>query len=208
MSAARQHVACSCDAAAAHIIGRRRTADGIGIALWSDATITGTFGHAIKGLPLRAPTSDVAARRTAAWLFAGEVALYDLDECATLYRAALAVARRAGDPGDVRSEVERLLEPRLVFAWETTASDRDGRWTEQTARLDRMRWPGVVVGRTRAGYEVFYERRCTRLTQRADETRVIVDVIHETSGFRCGDARTLTKFLLSINVLSSKGGEA
>lgn len=180
------------------VIARRRTADNIGVALWSGGEITATFGHAIKGLPLRpAAGASLELRLRAGWLFAGEVELYDFDECATLYKAALTIARRGGDPGDVRAEFARLIEPKIRFAWVTTAADRDGCWTEQTARLDRMRWPGVVVGRTRDGYEVFYERRVRHLTREATP-RVVEDCVHETSGFRCGDQRALTKFLLSI----------
>ncbi len=186
---------CSCGDRSTHVVARRRTADDVGIALWSDATITHYFGHAIKGLPARKPATDAQVRIGAAWLFAGEVGMYDLDECALLYKAALTIARRGGDPGDVRAEFARLAEPKIRFAWVTTETDRGGRWAAQTARLDRMRWPGVVVGRTRDGYELLYEKRLTRLTH---DSRTIVVVVHETSGFRFGDQRALTKFLLSI----------
>lgn len=189
---------CPCGDHGTHVVARRRTADGIGIALWSNATITGFFGHALKGLPTRSAPSDASARRDAMWLFAGEVGLYDLEECAVLYKAALTVARRGGLPGDVRAEFARLSEPKIRFAWVTTATDRDGRWTEQTARLDRMRWPGVIIGRTRAGYEVLYERRFTRLTH---DSRTVVGYVHETSGFRCGDQRALVKFLLEMRAV-------
>ncbi len=199
--------ACSCGDRSTHVVARRRTADDVGIALWSDATITHYFGHAIKGLPARKPATDAQARISAAWLFAGEVGMFDLDECALLYKAALTVARRGGDPGDVRAEFARLTEPKIRFAWVTTEADRDGRWVEQMARLDRMRWPGVVVGRNRDGYEVLYERRVTCVS-RDGSTQVIVDHIHETSGFRCGDQRALAKFLLSIAARYSKGGES
>lgn len=195
---------CHCGDRNPHVVARRRTADGIGIALWSNATVTGFFGHALKGFPTRSAAVDAAAaRRDAMWLFAGEVEAYDLEECAVLYKAALTVARRGGIPGDVRAEFARLNEPKIRFAWVTTVADRDGRWVEQTARLDRMRWPGVVIGRTRAGYEVLYERRFTRLTH---DSRTVVGVVHETSGFRCGDQRALVRFLLSTIASSLKDG--
>lgn len=195
---------CPCGEQSTHVVARRRTADGAGIALWSDGTITLYFGHAIKGLPVRKPATEARVRIDAMWLFAGEVEAYDLDECALLYKAALTIARRGGNPGDVRAEIARLTEPKIRFAWVTTEADRDGRWTEQTARLDRMRWPGVVVGRTRDGYEVFYERRVRHITRDA-APRVVEDCIHETSGFRCANQRALIEFLFSIAATTKRG---
>lgn len=179
---------CSCGESANHIVARRRTADDSGIAVWCDGAITLTFGHGVKGLPVRAPKSveQTALRRRAADLFAGDVCLYALDECATLYRAALAVAKRGGMPGDVRAECARLAEPKIRFAWATLEADNRGDWVVQCTRLDRFRWPGVAIWRTRSCYEVMHEYRGSR-----GET-------YSTTGVTFSNQRALVEHLFSI----------
>jgi len=179
---------CSCGEHDNHVVRRCRTADDTGIAIWSNGAITLTFGHAIKGLPLRAPKSDEQAqlRRDAARLFAGEVSLYSLEECADLYKAALTVAKRGGLPGDVRAEFARISEPTIRFAWTTLETDRRGDWVVQCARLDRFRWPGVAIWRTRSHYEVLYVTRRPH-----GET-------YSEAGLLFRDQRALTKHLFSL----------
>lgn len=180
--------ACSCGEQTLHVVARCRTADDAGIAIWSNGAITLTFGHLIKGLPIRQPKSaeQTALRRDAARLFAGEVCLYNLDELPDLYKAALAVAKRGGLPGDVRAEFARITEPSVRFAWTTIEADNRGDWVVQCARLDRMRWPGVAIWRTRSHYEVVYAHRGSR-----DET-------YSSRGLRFKDQRALTKHLFSL----------
>ena len=180
--------ACSCGEHDNHVVRRCRTADDTGLAIWSNGAITLTFGHAIKGLPLRAPKSaeQTRLRRDAARLFAGEVSLYSLEECADLYKAALTVAKRSGLPGDVRAEFARLSEPTIRFAWSTLEADNRGDWVVQYTRLDRMRWPGIAIWRTRSHYEVMHSIRGSR-----GET-------YSTTGLLIRDQRALTKHLFSL----------
>lgn len=179
---------CSCGESAKHVVRRCRTADDVGIAVWSDGAITLTFGHAVKGLPLRAPKSaeQTRLRIGAASLFAGEASLYSLEECADLYKAALIVAKRNGIPGDVRAEFARITEPKIRFLWTTIESDNRGDWVVQYTRLDRIRWPGVAIWRTRSHYEVVHAVRGSR------------DKTYSSSGIRFADQRALTKHLFSL----------
>lgn len=146
---------CSCGDPEAHVVGRRRSSDGVSVLLWSDGSVT-SWAEALPGVPVRRPrtaeTREAVLR--AGWLFLDEVCLYEQDEFGALYRACEAVARRGGLPGDARSEVARLLEPRVALRFVTTAADMRGDWTEQWSSLYRGHWPGLAVLRTRAGYEV------------------------------------------------------
>lgn len=194
MQTETQH--CSCGCATRHKMATRKTFDEIVVLLWSDGSITG-WVNALRGVPVRRPRSAEARQRAvqAGWLLMGVVELYTLEELPDLYRACENVARNP--QRTVADEFERLRESTIAFVWETTATDRDGRWTEQTARLDRMRWPSIVILRTRSGYELFYEQHATQLS--GDESRRVVrDAIHTPSGFRCGNLHDLCTHLMSL----------
>lgn len=189
-----QSIPCSCGHAERHVLARRQTFDERHLDLWSDGSITNYFGQHLHGLPTgRSPSRE---KLDAGWLFMGWVELFNFDEAPMLWRAALTVAKRGGQPGDVRDEFARLAEPRIHFQWTTTMGDRDGRWTEQQCRLDRFRWPGVAVFRDRSGYQVWYVDRVTALNRQALKM-VQEEVVRET-GPRFTNLRDLTKFLYSI----------
>jgi hypothetical protein len=179
---------CTCGEHDNHVVRRCRTADDAGLAIWSDGAITLTFGHSVKGLPLRSAKSaqQTQLRRDAARLFAGEVCLYSLEECADLYKAALAVAKRGGLPGDVRAEFARIVEPTIRFAWTTLEADNRGDWVVQCTRLDRLRWPGVAIWRTRSHYEVVHAIRGSHGES------------YSTTGLKFTDQRAITKHLFSL----------
>lgn len=129
------------------IVARRTTVDSFPVVLWSDGAVTGVFGHALPGVPVTRPRTaesrDSALR--AGWLFMGEVELYEKTELPALYAACRQVAKRGGDPGDVRALLARDARPTLRPMWAVTSADRDGRATERVWRLPRLMWPGLVV---------------------------------------------------------------
>lgn len=155
---------CSCGCAERHVVTKRLTSDGIGVMLWSTGMVSGRF-ETLPGVPARRPrTAEGQAKAMAAGhLFMGLVELYDLVELPDLYEACERVARRGGVPGDVGLELEAMARPErsLYLRFETTCGDARGQWVEQVAVLDRIRWPGLVVCRTRAGYQVFAETYAT-----------------------------------------------
>jgi hypothetical protein len=147
---------CSCGEREHHPIAQRSTADGIRVVLWSDGSVTGGMGAGLHGVPIRRPKTAEAvqmARRTGE-LFIDAATLYNHDELGPLYAAAEKTARRGGAPGDLRAEASRAQKPRMTLKFTTTSTDNRGDWTEQVAQLDRMRWPGLAVFRTRSGYEL------------------------------------------------------
>ena len=88
---------------AATVIATRKTFDGVIVKVWSDGGISGCLGGSFPGVPMRCRGG--ADRIAAAWLFAGEVELYDVAELSALYSASLKTARKGGYPGDVRRAV-------------------------------------------------------------------------------------------------------
>ena len=190
-----QSIPCSCGHSERHVLARRQTFDERHLDLWSDGSITNYFGQHLHGLPTgRSPSRE---KLDAGWLFMGEVELFNFDEAPNLWRAALTVAKRGGQPGDVRDEFARLAEPRIHFQWTTIRGDRDGRWTEQRCALDRFRWPGVAVFRDRSGYQVVAIEHVTALS-RDENPRVIHDWVADDMGPRFTNLRDLTKFLYSF----------
>lgn len=83
---------CSCGVAEDHVVGRRRTADGYQVALWSDGALTLGFAHqyAIRGA--RGPARHVAL--SAGWSVLGDVELYDAAEVRDLAHQRRRAARR------------------------------------------------------------------------------------------------------------------
>lgn len=154
-------IPCSCGEGSAHVVGRRRTADGVDVYLWSDGAISGSLGYKLPGVPMRRPRTQDGrnAALRAGRLLLGEVELWDVADVPDLYRAAERVARNFGLPGDVR----RLMRPAQSFPlrWSVTRADRDGLPAERQAILPRLRWPGLAVidycggpGSARGRYEL------------------------------------------------------
>ncbi len=136
---------CSCGTSTPHVIARRMTADGIGVALHHDGAVTGRFGSGLEGVPVARPRTREARELAlrVGWLFAGEVSLYDYSELGLLYAACRWAAAHDGLPGTVRS---RMAKPaRLTPVWTVVSADRDGRPTCRYWRLPRLISPGTVV---------------------------------------------------------------
>jgi hypothetical protein len=77
---------CSCGCTEAHVIARRKTFDGIAVQLWSDGAVTCGINTYVAMAPRSAHGRRNAVK--AAWLMAGEVALYDHAELRGLVLAA------------------------------------------------------------------------------------------------------------------------
>lgn len=157
---------CSCGAANAHIIMRRRTADGFEINLWENGAVTGVLGIGFRGVPVRRPKSPeaIAEAKKAGALLLGEVCLYDADELPVVYEAATRAARIDNMPGTLRRLLRkrRARQGRVALRWTVTEADRDGAPRERVCRLPRLRWPGLVVfdfcggpGSRRGRYRLF-----------------------------------------------------
>lgn len=136
-----QEIARLVEADEATVIARRKTSDGKLVLLWSDGSISGAMSYQIKGVPM---TKDTQV----GWLFVSEVELYSYAELPALYKAAKWAAKRNGNHGDVRARVGKLLTPKpmkLKPIWTVVSTDRDGKPTDRYWKLDRVRWPGLVV---------------------------------------------------------------
>lgn len=140
---------CTCGKTTPHTIATRTTFDGIIVHMWDDGAITGALGVGLRGVPLRRPSTPEAVHRArvAGRLLLGDCCLYSADELGELYAAAERAARLDGLPGTMRrilrERQDRKARPKLT--WIVTSADRDGRPVERTARLPRLRWPGMVI---------------------------------------------------------------
>lgn len=181
---------CTCGDSESHTIARRITADGYHVLLHDQGGITGLMGFTIRGVPFACPRSPdgVALALRAGWLFLGEVCLYELAELPALYAAARKVAARHGLPGDLRAEMAREREPRILLQWQVMHADRDGRPTVRVARLPRLRWPGTYVWHESGRYEVM---------RQLSASRGQADVALATTGASFATQRDLFAWLLS-----------
>lgn len=150
---------CSCGADKPHVIASRRTADGTQVEVWDDGAVTGGYGMALPGVPVVRPRTDDARREAlaAAWMLAGDVALYDLAEVPALYATARKVAQAGGGAAEFHAALRDAQEtparaPALRLQWQTYETDATGRPTVRVAILDRMRWPGLAVWHERGRY--------------------------------------------------------
>ena len=150
---------CSCGADKPHVIASRRTADGTQVEVWDDGAVTGGYGMALPGVPVVRPRTDDARREAlaAAWMLAGDVALYDLAEVPALYATARKVAQAGGGVAEFHAALRDAQEtparaPALRLQWQTYETDATGRPTVRVAILDRMRWPGLAVWHERGRY--------------------------------------------------------
>ncbi|MEG7973049.1 hypothetical protein, partial [Listeria monocytogenes] len=79
------------------------------------------------------------------------------------------------------------MEPRVRLHFSSTMGDSRGDWVEQWAVLDRFRWPGLAVLRTRARYE---------LLQQVSGSGGYES--YTTTGFRFANRRELVQHLLRV----------
>src|SRR5690606_5589434 len=144
---------CSCGEIKNHIIGRRQTADGKHIYLWSTGELTWVMGFLVRGSAR--PKSEAQRREAlcAGWLVLGDVCLYDQSEIKVLVRAARWAAKRDGMPGTMRARILANKAPRTVANWTVLQTDRDGRPTLR-AWIVRI---GVAVWHERGKYAIMYE---------------------------------------------------
>jgi hypothetical protein len=184
-----------------HVVARRQTADGMPIEIWHDGAITGRLGRAIPGVPVARPRSSrgVELARAAASLVAGDVEIRTLAEVPRLVAYARRVAARGGTPGDLRQAFFAADRPILTLAWEVYAADRDGAPTVRVARLDRIRWPGLVVWHERGRYELLALRRGCAVGARSREAL-------EDTGFSFSSQRALVDHL--FRTIGSAGAVA
>lgn len=183
---------CTCGDPTPHIIARRTTADGIGIEIWHDGAITGRMGFKLQGVPVARPrtASAVLLAQATAALFAGDVELYAADELGRLYECARRVAARGGLPGDLRAAFHQDDGPSVRLDWDVYATDRTGTATVRVARLDRIRWPGLVVWHERGRYELLVLRRGFAPGVRSSEAL-------ESTGFSFDSQRDLCAHLFT-----------
>jgi hypothetical protein len=185
--------ACTCGEFAPHIIARRKTADDIAVEFWHDGAITGRMGFKLPGVPVVRPRTDaaVSAARAVASLVAGQVELHELAELPRLVDCARRVAARGGSPGDLRAAFAATGERSLTLTWDIYATDRTGKPTVRVAKLDRIRWPGLVVWHERGRYELLALRNGTALGAHNREA------LH-TTGFSFESQRALFAHLFSL----------
>jgi hypothetical protein len=184
------------EASKPEVVAKRKTADGKRVVLWSDGSISGRMGYQLKGVPM---TKNPLTPRGVGWLFMSEVELYDSSELSKLYKAAKKVAKRGGNPGDVRREVGKLLKKgkapkRPKIRWEVTQTDARGNPIERVWVPSRFQWPGIVVydhvnrGSRHGGrYEVMTRVSGSRNTYR-------------TTGMAFGKLADVFKYLDSVRV--------
>lgn len=156
-----ENLACSCGETKAHTIGRRLTADGKSVLLWSDGSLTWALGYAIKGSAFPRTADQRRRALVAGWLVIGEVCLRNADEVSDLVKAARWVAERSGLPGDVRKRFHAMHAPKgMVPTWTVLAADRDGKPTTRVWKLPRLGgWARLAVWHERGVYEVMREER-------------------------------------------------
>jgi len=116
---------CSCGTTEQHVVARRLTSDGYGVALWCDGAVTGRFGNALPGVPIVRPRklASVEQARRAGWLFVGDVGIHALSELGPLYAACRWAAERDGLPGSVRTRLGQLQQPSLTPVWQVLSAE-------------------------------------------------------------------------------------
>lgn len=127
------------------VIARRRAYDGTKVLLWSDGSVTGPLGYALKGVTLVRPRSKKAKSLalTAGWMFMGSVELYDVDELGAFYNACRWAAKNEKPVGDARALADARAS--LVPSWEVTRARRDGTPTQRVWRVSRLMVPTRLV---------------------------------------------------------------
>lgn len=139
--------------ASEEVISKGKTADGVGVTLWSDGAVTGRMGYALKGVPIVRPKTQ--AKRDAAiragFMLMSDLTLYDASELGAAYKAYRWAADRNKNHGQARARFsDGGKKPKgkvsgLKPKWTVLSADRDGKSTERVWRLPRIRWPGLVV---------------------------------------------------------------
>jgi hypothetical protein len=185
---------CSCGEPDPHVVARRVTEDGVFVEIWSDGAITGRAGSRLPGLRITRARSAPAHERArrAAWLVGDEVCLYGIAELPRLVLAARRVAARGGTPAEVRRAYAAMCEPRLVLTWNVYQADRDGRPVVRVAKLDRMRWPGMVIWHEAGRYEIMLERRGS-----SPSGHRLPDPVLESTGLAFRSQRALRAYLFA-----------
>lgn len=188
---------CSCGSAEAHTVAKRRTFDGLRVAMWCDGAITGGFGVALAGVPVARPRSadatDIA--RTAGWMFMAEAELCEADELPALYEACRWAAARGLDVAAMRARLHAAAP--IDFTWTVTEADHRGDVRERMCRLNRMQWPGLAVIHSARGYQVMSISRVAAPGMRSGE-----EVMFPT-GFVFQSQRDLCAYLRSCSAVAS-----
>lgn len=141
---AQTAVTCSCGlrsrGSESHVIARRTTDDGIMIKLWSDGCVT----SGINTIVAQGARTDAAVELyvRAGRMVMDWVSIYDFDDVHPLVEAARWAAKRGLDHSAMRARLNRAAPLKPI--WTTTATDRDGKPTEQWCVLSRMEWLGLA----------------------------------------------------------------
>lgn len=174
------------------ILARGKTYDDKVVLLWSDGSLTWALGNVIKGSPNARTSDGIKEALAAGRLVMGEISIYNADEVTRLIEVARKVARKGGNPGDVRSGFGKQAP--LKPHWTTLEADRGGKPTIRIWRLPRMTHPGLAVWDTlrnasRGRYEVMAEVRLGGLGQRSGGGT------YATTGVRFHDLTKLSQYL-------------
>ena len=190
-----QAAQCSCGERTPHVTMRRVTADSVGVEVWHDGAITGRCGRALPGVPVARPRTAAALElaRASAALVADLVELYEVSELPRLASCARRVAMASGTAGDVRAAFAVTNAPALRFSWTVYEADRDGTPTVRVARLDRIRWPGMVIWHERGKYELLVERNNPDTGARSRPAL-------ETTGFSFASQKELRAHLFDVQL--------
>ena len=145
---------CSCGCDHAHRVMERRTADGVFVYLYSDATITGVMGGKLPGVPLTRPQSREAFEVTMAHAerFMAWVNCYGTNELGDLWQQSKIERTGRTAPKAPRAKSARQIP--FPISWKTTQTDRDGRPTEWLGEIPRLTGLRLCVIRTRREYVV------------------------------------------------------
>jgi hypothetical protein len=180
------------------VLARGKTYDDKVVLLWSDGSLTWALGNVIKGSPNARTAAGIQEAVAAGWLVMGEVSIYNADEITRLIEVARKVARKGGNPGDVRSAFAKQAP--LKPHWTTLEADRAGKPLVRVWRLPRMSHPGIAVWDTlrnasRGRYEVMTEVHAGGLGQRSSGGT------YETTGVRFHDLDKLSQYLRETSQL-------
>ena len=178
----------------AEIIARRRTSDGKEVALWNDGSLTWGRWNVIKGSPNAKTPVQIEQALRAGWLFMGEVELYDADDVPRLIEVARKVAKRGGQPGDVRREFAK--DAPLKPQWQVQEADRQGRPTVRVWRLPRLSHPGMVIWDEVRGSHGARYRVMTEIVERGRPSGTLAD-----TGVQFKDLTSLSKYLRETSQL-------
>lgn len=135
-------------------MARRALFTGEEVVLWSDGSLSHSFGFYVEGSPRPRTDKGRQVAVDAGWLVLGECSLYELDELPVLIEAALWAAKRDRLPGTVRERFATIQQRRgwMTPEWAVIQEDACGRAVVRCWTPHRLSpWAGFgVLDDTRA----------------------------------------------------------